>query len=411
MDFSLNDEQKALRAKARKFAAARLSGVPSLIADLPTPEARFAATKPVYEDLVREGFLWRLIPAPFGGGGSGAVDMAVVAEEFHAVDVNVPLTMLASLLGLMPIFIAGTPQQQEKWLAPFLAQSGAPLAALANSEPGGSANFDAQPPAEGTRTRARRAGDEWIINGRKQWVSSATGWDGRGADILTVVCRTDQAGAADEGISVICVEGPRPGIVLERAANSMGHRGHLTPRFRLEDVRVPAGNILGAPGAGRDMVVGSFVATAALVGVFSAAVMRAAFDWTLAFAKREKRGGNVPIIEHQAVGFALADAKGRLEAARSLAWRACWAADAGEPGAAELALHAKVFCSEMAVSVLFDLMRVVGIDSYDHELPLAGLLQDAIAFPLFDGGNMGVRRRQLHNMLREPSYSANATFE
>jgi alkylation response protein AidB-like acyl-CoA dehydrogenase len=411
MDFSLSDEQRKLRDKAREFAKSRLVEVPGLIDHLATPEERFAATKPIYEDLVREGFLWRLIPVPFGGGGTGAVDMAVVTEEFHAADVNVPLTMMANLLGLMPIFMAGTPQQRQRWLAPFLSRNGAPLAALANSEPGGSANFDAPPPAEGTRTTAKLAGDQWIINGRKQWVSSATGWDGRGADIISVVCHTDPNSASEGTISVICVEGPTTGVVLERAANSIGHRGHLTPRFRLDNVRVPKGNLVGAAGGGRDLVVGSFIATAAIVGIMSTAVMRAAFECALQFAKTQKRGGSVPIIEHQAVGYALADAKAKLEASRSLSWRACWAADAGSPGAAELALHAKIYCSEVAVGVITDLMRIVGIDSYDNELPLAGLLQDALAFPIFDGGNMGVRRRQLHKIMLDPSYSPLATCD
>lgn len=410
MDFSLTPDQKTLQAKARRFAETRLSAVNGLIADLPTPEARFAATRPIYEELIRDGFLRRLIPMPFGGGGTGVVDMAVVAEEFHAVDVNVSLTMFANLLGLTPLFMAGTPAQHETWLAPFLATTGAPLAALANSEPGGSANFDAPPPGEGTRTVARLDGDEWVLDGRKQWVSSATGWDGRGVDFLAVVCRTATGGVPEPAISVIGVTRPVSGLTLERAAQSMGHRGHLTPRFRLDGVRVPKANLIGPLGGGRDIVAGSFIATAALVGVMATGVMRAAFDCALRFARTERRGGALPIIEHQAVGFALADAKSELEASRSLSWRACWAADAGVPGAAELALHAKVYCSEAAVRVITNLMRVVGIDSYDHELPLAGLLQDAIAFPLFDGGNMGVRRRQLHSILRDETYSSLATM-
>jgi len=141
--------------------------------------------------------------------------------------------------------------------------------------------------------------------------------------------------------------------------------------------------------------------TAALVGVMAAALLQAAFDCALDFARRESRGGAVKIIEHQAVGYALADAKSALEAVRSLAWRACWAMDAQTPEALELALHAKIFGSETVVRVITELMRVVGIDSYDHELPLGGLLQDALALPLFDGGNMGVRRRQLHELFRQ----------
>jgi nitroalkane oxidase len=408
MDFSLSPAQRDLRDKARAFAKSRLSEVSALIAKGATPEARFLATKPVYEDLVREGFLARLVPVPFGGGGAGVVDMAVVAEEFFAVDANVSLTMLANLLGLMPVFIAGTSEQQSKWIAPFTSQKGAPLAALCNSEPGGSANFDAAPPAEGTRTTARLENGTWIINGRKQWVSAATGWDGRGANLLTVVARTATPDGGS-GLTIIGVEGPADGLVLERAHESLGFRGHLTPRFRFDNVKAPQSATVGPVGGARDIVAGSFIGTAALVGVFATAVMRAAFEFAYAFASKETRGGPHPILGHQAVAFALSDAKGKLEAARSLSWRACWAADAGVPGATELALHSKVFCSELAVGVIVDLMRVVGIDSYDCELPLAGWLQDAIAFPLFDGGNNGVRRRQLQAILSTPGYDPLAT--
>jgi butyryl-CoA dehydrogenase len=132
--------------------------------------------------------------------------------------------------------------------------------------------------------------------------------------------------------------------------------------------------------------------------------MRAAFASALAFARSERRGGIHPVIEHQAVGYALADAKMAIEVTRSLCWRACRAVDLQSPGAEELAIQAKVFCSETAVTVLTDLMRVVGIESYDHALPLGRLLQDALALPLFGGGNIGVRRRRLHAILKALEY-------
>src|SRR5271167_851378 len=143
---------------------------------------------------------------------------------------------------------------------------------------------------------------------------------------------------------------------------------------------------------------------AKVVGIFGVALMRAAFQFALSFAKSDRRGGIQQIIQHQAVGYALADAKTTIEAARALSWHACRAIDMAAPGAAELAIHAKVFGSETAVRVIADLMRVVGIDSYDRDLPLGGLLQDALVLPLFDGGNMGVRRRQLHTLMQAPNY-------
>ena len=403
IDFSLSASQRKFQLECRAFAQAELGGVAAAVRDLPTPAARFQATRPMYEAVVREGFLRRLIPQPFGGEGTGLIDMAILTEEFYAVDANVSLTLLATLLGLMPVFLAGSPAQQRELLAPFLATTGAPLASLANSEPGGSANYAAPAPAVGVRTTARLDGDEWVINGHKKWMNGA-GWDGQGADLLCVVCRSDPTAPPAQAISVIAVPKPAQGFELQRLIDTVGNRAHPAPEFALNNVRVPYDHVLGTPGAGRGIVDASFTGTAALVGIMGVGLMRAAFDFALQFAKTERRGGARPILEHQAVGYALADAKTTLEAARYLGWKACHAMDAQSPGALEVALHSKIFGSEAAVRVITSLMSVVGIDSYDHELPLGGLLQDALVLPLFDGGNMGVRRRQLHELLMSEDY-------
>jgi nitroalkane oxidase len=152
------------------------------------------------------------------------------------------------------------------------------------------------------------------------------------------------------------------------------------------------------------LTAAAFTGTVAIVGIFGVALMRAAFEFALHFARTEKRGGVHAIIEHQAVGYALADARTTIEAARYLSWRVCHALDTQSPSAEELAVQAKIFGSEAAVRVITDLMRVVGIDSYDHEARFARLLQDALALPIFDGGNIGIRRRQLHTMFKRSDY-------
>jgi butyryl-CoA dehydrogenase len=381
-----------------------LADVDRLTDGLPTSTARFAATRPIYEEMIRRGFLRRCIPTQFGGDGSGLLDMAVIAEEFYAANGSVALTLFGTVLGLLPIFIAASDVQRRQLLAPFLETSGAPLAAFALSEPGGSANAAAAPPAEGVRTLARKQGGEWIISGSKHWISSATGWAGHGADLQCVVCRTDPVKAPAEGVTVIAVPGPLAGIVLERAYEAMGHRAHLVPLYHFRDVRVSVENTIGSEGHGLSVVAASFQGATALVGIMAVGLMRRAFAFALEFARTERRGGLQPIIEHQAVGYALADAKMSIEAVRHLAWRACQAIDARSPAAAELALHSKIFGSETAVRVVGDLMKVVGIDSYNQALPLASLMQDAMALPLFGGSNMGVRRRQLHALYMQPDY-------
>jgi nitroalkane oxidase len=404
IDFTFTPQQRELQLECRKFAGDVLAGARHA-ESLPTPEERFLATKPAYEAMIAAGFLRKCIPAPAGGENAGLVDMAILAEEFYSVNASVTLTMLGTVLGLLPILLGGTPEQCGRLLGPFLRKSGAPLAGFCSSEPGGSANAGSPPPGEGVRTTARLEGNSWVINGRKRWVSSATGWDRIGADVLCVVCRTDPGAPPDKAVSIIAVERPAPGIVFERAIDSVGHRAHLTPQFGFKDVHAPRHNLLGQEGGGLALTAASFTGTAALVGIFGVALMRAAFEFALHFARTERRGGVHPIIEHQAVGYALVDAKTTIESARYLSWRACHAVDSQSPASDELAIQAKIYGSEAAVRVITDLMRVVGVDSYDHEFPLGRLLQDALALPIFDGGNMGVRRRQLHTMLKRPDYS------
>ena len=409
IDFALTAEQRELQLSSRRFARTVLAEVGPATRHLASPFDRFVATRPIYEQVVKAGYLRRIIPMPFGGGGTGMLDMAVLAEEFYSVDANVPLTMFATLLGLLPVMLGGSPEQHKQFLPRFLESSGTPLAALCNSEPGGSANFAAAAPGAGTRTQARLDDGHWVITGAKQWISNATGWDEKGADLLCVVCRTDPDATPESALSVLVLERPERGIVVDRYLDTMGHRAHLSPRFGLEGVRTPAAYVLGAVGSGKGLVEASFAGTAALVGVFGTALMRAAFEFALDFAKTQTRGGALPIIEHQAVGYALADAKTAIEASRYLNWRACHALDTQSPAALELALQAKIFGSETAVRVIAELMRVVGIDSYDHDLPLAGLMQDALVLPIFDGGNMGVRRRQLHDLMKGAGYDPLAT--
>jgi len=173
-------------------------------------------------------------------------------------------------------------------------------------------------------------------------------------------------------------------------------------------VRGPAANLIGQPGRQtRRIIDEAFSWTAALIGAACVGAMRAAFDYALDFTRNEKRLGTVPVIEHQNVGFMLADIKMRIEACRYLTWKACHNLDRTEGRAQELAIMTKVYCSEAAVSAVYDCMRVVGVASYAKGLtPLERIMRDAMAFPLYDWSNQGIRRRQLHEMFRRPSYDS-----
>lgn len=261
--------QRELRKSSRNFAQTVLKNVKPATSSLTSPFERFLATRPMYEEAIRQGFMRKLIPAQLGGEGGKMTDMGIMAEEFYAVDASMALTVFANALGLIPILGAGSEAQREKCLAPFLRTSGAPLAALADSEPGGSANFDAPPPAVGTRTLAYRDSYGWVINGTKQWVSNAGGWDEKGADFICVTCRTSEGKSADESLTLFLVEKGTPDLVFDHYIDSVGHRAHSVPCFSFNNVRVPDENVIGTVGGALGIVNSSFKGNAALFGVFA----------------------------------------------------------------------------------------------------------------------------------------------
>ncbi len=410
LDFSLDDKQLALRAEARAFADTHLTGVDAAIGAFSEPEERFNALKPFIQKMVDHGFLAALIPVEYGGNLYSTLDLTLAAEELNVVDVNAPATMLSSGLGLAPIIHYGTEEQKQRFLPRFL--DGQPrLAAFAFTEVAGGANFDTPDPKVGVQTFARRDGDEWVINGAKHYTTNGTGWNREGADLMCVVARTDPDKPPQESLAIFVIEKGTPGVEVTGVIDTAGHRATLSPRIEFRDVRIPADNMIGSPGDGIEIVRTSFSWTCPPIGAACVGRMRAAFDYALEFARTDKRSGPHPVIEYQNVGYMLADIKIRIEASRYLAWKAADHFDRTGGRDREACHVAKIFNSETSVQVVYDAMRLVGIDSYGDKTPLAAIMQDVLCFPVFDSGNMGVRRRAMHEMFRNPTYDPLALSE
>jgi nitroalkane oxidase len=400
VSFLLSPEQEQLKGAARGFAEEHLRDLAAAVRAEPDPLARALLARPVFEKAVGQGFLKGLIPAAVGGAAGSGVDAAIFVEEWAARSPDFTISFAGPLIALMPVYQAGTPEQVQRLVAPFLADSGAPLAAMAFSEPAGSANFAAEAPATGVTTTATPDGEDYVVDGTKAWASHLSGWDGDGPDLMTIVCR------APGGVTLLAAEREQLAghLEVEEHYDLPGLRGCLTSRVRLHEVRVPRANRLGEEGQGVELTRNAFLPSGASIGIFAVAAMREAFDVAYRFARSETRGGAVPILEHQAVSDALADAKGRIEAARLLAWRALDAVMAGHPSAQELGLHAKVLGSETAVEVINKLVQVVGVTAYDRKFPLVEFLEQALAYPVIEGSNIGVRRRQLQDLFLSPGY-------
>jgi alkylation response protein AidB-like acyl-CoA dehydrogenase len=323
IDFTLSDAQRQLQAAARGFANTRLSEVAKALAGIARPEDRFYATRPFYAEMANAGFIAGLIPKRFGGTELSALDFAIAAEELTAVDINVPTTVLATGLGLEPLIRFGSEEQKARFLPDFIENPADRLAAFAFTDVGGGSGFDCPDPSAGVQTTARSDGDSWVINGHKHFTTNGSGWDGKGCHLYTMVCRTDPTKPPQESLAIIIVPGDAPGIRVTGFHDTSGHRAVMSPIIDFENVRVPASNIIGKPGDGIGLVYRTFSWTAAIIGAACTGVMRHAFDAAYRFAKTDKRSSTVPIIDHQNVGYMLAELRMKIEAARYLTWKAC----------------------------------------------------------------------------------------
>ncbi|ROV87583.1 hypothetical protein VMCG_10609 [Cytospora schulzeri] len=427
IDFTLTESQQALRHNAAAFAQAHLKEAHLTYAQHTTQKARFRSTRPIYAAAVKKGLIRGQIPTTLGGGAQGLVDAAILIEEFFAVDPSAALTILGTGLGLTPLILVGSEEQRGRLLGKFLAcgdgddddGAGARLASFVHSEPGGTANW-LERGGKGLATTARREGDEWVINGEKLWTTNSGGWDGKGADLQCVVCRNSPDGGPPDPTrdpaqdilillvtrEIIAANKPEAYEVLGEPELT-GFPSTSGPHSRFQELHVPHANLLCPPGQGAAVVEQTFGSSAALVGAMGVGIMRATFEAALEYAKDQTRGGSVPLLERQSVGDLLIDIKMRIETSRLLTWKALHAIENGPGGwkaRLELALEAKIHSSEAAVQSVVDAMKAVGIASYAKDQPFSRLLNDAMALPIFDGGNVGVRRRQIERIFQDTSY-------
>ncbi|KAI1085080.1 acyl-CoA dehydrogenase domain-containing protein [Whalleya microplaca] len=419
VDFHLSQNEAGVRTAAASFAHKVLKPARTEYMTYEDHYKRFQATRSAYAAAATGGLVKGQVAPAIGGTGGSLIEAAILVEECYAVEPAAALTIFATGLGLTPLNLTQKPEHSE-FLAPFISSEGTPLASLVFSEPGGVANY-LEKGAPGLNTTARREGDEWVINGEKKWATNSAGWDNRGADLACVVCRdiTNPISSPDadpkDSIMIILVtradlerNGGDKCFQVLGEVSTLGHTASGPgPHIKYTNVRVPAKNVLCQPGEAAAVVSGSFDASAVLVGAMSVGVMRAAFDAALAFAKRDDRRGKTPLLQHQAVADLLSGIKMQTEACRALTWKAAHALENG-PGdynaRRELALAAKVYCSDAAVKAVMEAINAVGVTAYDSEQPFADLLKNAVALPIFDGGNVGIRRRHLQQLMLSPNY-------
>ncbi len=406
IDFAMTSRQRKLKYDAREFAREVLRPVAERADAIADPQAAFVAMKPVFEAAHGLGFATSFLPEAYGGGGASIVDTLIVTEELAAVDGGFPTIILVNGLALMPLAWFGTEKQREKWIG--RAVDGANpdfLGGWVVSERGGTANFDHPNPMAGIQLYARpdKADGTLVLNGEKHWPCNAGGWDLCGADVNLAVVRTDLTKGGRESLSAVLVERGTPGIDYQ-VIDKVGHRTCQNVTMTFRDVRVPMENLL-AHGDGDLVVNRNFTWSGPIAGIAAVGVARAAYEFALKWAKTFTGGGVAPIINHQAVGYLLAEIAAKIEASRYMCWKAAHYMDTHDNGGHALSGMNKSFSTDLMQRVVVDCMRVVGVNALDRRFGIEKSYRESIVFPLYDAGNLAMQQRRAWGVMADSGFT------
>ncbi len=366
MEFELTEEQKLWRQTVHQFCAAE---VRPHAAEM---DAQATFNRQAVAKMGPLGLLGLEIPEQYGGAGVDAVSGAIALEELGWACGGTALSIAAhNSLGCAPIARYGSEEQMRRWL-PGLASGESGLGALALTEPGGGSDL-----VGGVQTRAELQGDQWVINGNKAWITNASL-----APVIVTLCRTDPGGGS-RSLSLILVPTDSPGLHIHPPEKKMGVRASPTHALTYENVRVPRQNVLGQPGEGIYQTLQTLDGGRIGIGALAIGLARAALEEAIRYAK-ERRTFGVPIAQHQAIQWMIADAATQIQAARLMVYRAAWLKERGLPYTKEAAM-AKLFATEMAERVCRDAIQILGSYGYSREYPVERIYRDARLMTIGEG--------------------------
>ncbi|HEX6796208.1 MAG TPA: acyl-CoA dehydrogenase family protein [Ktedonobacterales bacterium] len=337
--------------------------------------------------LAEQGILGLPFPEEYGGLGSSELTILKTIEELAKACATTALILCVQQLGALPILLAGTEEQKQRYI-PKLA-SGEWLAAYALTEPGSGSDAGAM------RTRARKKGDTWVLNGLKHFITNAGI-----AHVNTVFAIAEDEEGNELGQTCFVVEGDRPGFRLGNIENKMGIRGSQTGELVFEDCVIPAENLLGQVGEGFKIGLRTLDRTRPGIAAQALGIAQGALDFAAQYAKQRVQFGK-PIATNQAIQFMLADMDIKVEAARQLIYHVAEMMDAGVPRFSRESAIAKTFASDMAMEVTNDAIQVLGGYGYMKEFPVERMLRDAKITQIYEGTNQIQRVVIARNLLRD----------
>ena len=362
----LTDEQELIRDSMRAFAQERLAPFAA------EWDRNHTFPREALNELAALGALGMVVPEEWDGAGMDYMSLVLTLEEIAAGDgATSTIVSVQNSLSCGIINRFGTDAQKEAWLKPLAR--GEKLGCFCLTEPHVGSD------ASAIRTSAVREGNEWVLNGVKQFITT-----GKHADVAIVFAVTDKA-AGKKGITCFLVPANAPGYQVGRIEEKMGQKASDTTQILFEDCRIPADSVIGAEGEGYRIALSNLEAGRIGIAAQCLGMARAALEAAVKYAQERESFGK-PIFEHQAVNFRLADMATQLEAARQLVWHAASLKDAGRPCLKEASM-AKLFASEMAERVCSDAIQVHGGYGYVTDFPVERIYRDVRVCQIYEGAS------------------------
>lgn len=366
MDYFLSEEELMVRDTARELSQKLVLPVRSEL------DERNEFPYEIIKEFAKADLFRIFIPVEYEGIGLNTLALCLAVEEISKVCAGVATTYAAVVLGATPIISFCNDEQKKKYLPPVA--SGEKLCAFALTE------ADAGSDVGNVRTRAVRDGDYYIINGSKQWITN-----GGEADIYVVIVAT-QPGKGARGLSAIIVEKDTPGFSFGKKENKLGIRASVTRELIFQDVRVPKENLISREGAGFLIAMRTFDRTRPGVAAQAVGIAQGALDEAIKYA-RVRRQFDKTIINFQGIGFMLAEAATKVEAARALVYQTARYIDSGAKDITRYSSMAKLFASDVAMEVTTKAVQVLGGYGYMKEYPVEKYMRDAKITQIYEGTN------------------------
>jgi alkylation response protein AidB-like acyl-CoA dehydrogenase len=364
--YRLSDEHQALREAVRDLATKEIAPYAAEVDE----QGRYPVE--AREALVRAGFHAVIIPERYGGEGADELAGAIVIEEVARACASSSLIPAVNGLGLTPILLSASDELKKQVLPAIAAGEGMISYALSEREAGSD-------PAS-MRTRARRDGDAYVLNGAKTWITNA------GESLFyTVMASTDPERRAS-GISAFVVRADDPGFEIGPKERKLGINGSPTREIYFTDCRIPADRMIGAPGTGFRTALATLDHTRPTIGAQAVGIAQGALDVATAYLKQRKQFGR-RLAEFQGLQFMLADMAMKVEAARQLVYVAASRAERGEPNLGFISSAAKCMASDVAMAVTTDAVQLLGGAGYTRDFPVERMMRDAKITQIYEGTN------------------------